>query len=149
MAIMFNKIPSEKPRTEIEPGKYTATIIKTEVGVSKSGNNMLTITLKLDENGISFKEFFVEPTENFSMWKIGQLLVACGVALEGEGTLKDIAKIVMNKKVVVDVNKNDRGYAQVDYSGNNEGLSPIEESTTTSLAEDTDVAEAINNDENF
>ena len=72
---------------------------------------------------------------------------SCNVTLSGEGTLKDVAKVIQGKKVIIDVAVNDRGYGSLDYSNNNDGIYPIggkvlDDSNTM----DTDVAQAIEAD---
>ena len=69
------------------------------------------------------------------MYKLSRLLLACNTPLDGEGTLKDVAKVIQGKRVVIDVVVNDRGYGSLDYSGNNEGIYGLND-TLPSHAED-------------
>ena len=140
MAIYFDKLPTDKPSSAVEPGRYNGTVFKSEMVTSKSGNENLKVTFKLDEGGF-VNEFYQESEIPFIQYKIGRLLEATKVKLEGEGSLKDIAKVIANRKVMIDVGVNDRGYNVVDYSGENQGLYPVaKESEKTEDKSDIDAA---------
>lgn len=140
MAIYFDKLPTDKPSSAVEPGKYSGTVFKSEMVTSKSGNENLKVTFKLDDGGF-VNEFYQESEIPFIQYKIGRLLEATKVKLEGEGSLKDIAKVIANRKVMIDVGVNDRGYNVVDYSGENQGLYPVaKESEKTEDKSDIDAA---------
>ena len=148
MAIYFDKLPTDKPSSAVEPGKYTGTVMKAEMVTSKAGNDNLKITFKLDEGGF-VNEFYQESEIPFIQYKIGRLLEATKVKLEGEGTLKDIAKVVMNRKVQIDVGVNDRGYNVVDYSGENQGLYPVAKESEKVEETNSDIDEAITADDEY
>ena len=84
------------------------------------------------------------------MYKLGRLLDACGVTLSGEGTLKDVAKVIKGKKVVVDVIVNDKGYGALDYSNGHDGIYPIGKvevtAKPTAATLDPEITEAIEAD---
>ena len=55
--------------------------------------------------------------------------------------LKDVAKVIQGKRVVIDVVVNDRGYGSLDYSGDKEGIYPIGYTGNEEL--DPEVSQAI------
>ena len=144
--INFDALPKDKPNNNtVTEGRYTATVFSAKMVESKTkpGTEYLNVSFKLDDGGFVNENYF-DSDRPFLQYKLGQLLKACRVTLAGEGSLKDVSKVIVNKKVIVDVVVNDRGYGAVDYSGNNEGLYPAESITTTSTATlDTDLGEAV------
>lgn len=145
----FDKLPSTKPnQSNITEGRYEAEIFKCEMRTSSTTNNeYLNVSFKLKDGGFVNENYF-DSDKPFLLYKLGQLLKACNVTLSGEGSLKDVAKVIKGKKVVIDVAVNDRGYGSLDYSGNNEGIyafnpSPFETEETTI---DPEVSQAIEAD---
>lgn len=152
--IQFNALPKDKPsQNNIKNGTYTATVFKCEMRTGKeSGTEYLNVSFLCDGGGFVNENYF-DSDKPFLQYKLGQLLKACNVTLEGEGTLKDVAKVVKGKKVIIDVVVNDKGYGALDYSGNNEGIYPVGTNTKSNTEEDapeldTDIDEAIE-DEDF
>lgn len=151
--INFDKLPSDKPSNNatIEKGHYRAKITKAEIKTGKEDNTFLLVTFKTkDEQYVS--EVFTDTNKPFPMFKIGRLLKATGVVLEGTGSLADVAKLILNKVVEIDVDVNDKGYAGLDFSDKKEGMYPVE--STSKVAEpepelDEDVAEALAEDDDF
>lgn len=144
----FNSLPKDKPsNNSVKEGTYTATIFKTQMLVSKTtGNEYLNVSFKIDGGGFVNENYF-DSDKSFLQWKLGRLLQACNVTLSGEGTLKDVAKVIQGKKVIIDVAVNDRGYGSLDYSNNNDGIYPIGgKALDDSNTMDTDVAQAIEAD---
>ena len=144
MALNFENLPKDKPTqgTQVEEGKYTAEVFEAKMVTSKtSGNEYLNVSFKLDKGGFVNENYF-ESDKPFLLYKLGQLLKACNVTLSGEGTLKDVAKVVKGKKVIVDVAINDNGYPCLDYTKDKNGIYPIDE-TSESNTLDADVTEAI------
>lgn len=142
MALNFDNIPTEKPsnNTPVEDGRYLAKIIKAEMRVGKeSGNSYLSVSFKLDSGGFVNENFF-DSDKPFNNYKIGRLLKSCGITLEGDFTLNDIRKVIVNKEVLIDATSNDRGYGVLDFTGNNEGIYPTNETSyETATAKDVDV----------
>lgn len=152
--IQFNALPKDKPsQNNIKNGRYTATVFKCEMRTGKeSGTEYLNVSFLCDGGGFVNENYF-DSDKPFLQYKLGQLLKACKVTLEGEGTLKDVAKVIKGKKVIIDVVVNDKGYGALDYSGNNEGIYPIGTNTKSNTEEDApeldaDIDEAIE-DEDF
>lgn len=152
--IQFNSLPKDKPsQNTIKNGRYTATVFKCEMRTGKdTGTEYLNVSFLCDGGGFVNENYF-DSNKPFLQYKLGQLLKACQVTLEGEGTLKDVAKVIKGKKVIIDVVVNDKGYGALDYSGNNEGIYPIGTNTKSNTEEDApeldaDINEAIE-DEDF
>lgn len=127
----FESLPKDKPsQNNVAEGTYKATVFKTEMRVSKeSGNEYLNVSFKIDNGGFVNENYF-DSDKPFLMYKLGRLLKACNVELKGNGSLKDVAKVIKGKKVVIDVIVNDKGYGSLDYSGNKEGIYPVTEDYT-------------------
>lgn len=124
--IQFNALPTDKPsQNTVKNGRYTAKVFKCEMRTSKeTGNEYLNVSFLCDGGGFVNENYF-DSDKPFLQYKLGQLLKACNVNLEGEGTLKDVAKVIKDKKVIIDVVVNDKGYGALDYSGNNDGIYPV------------------------
>ena len=90
-----------------------------------SNNEYLNVSFKIDNGGFVNENYF-DSDKPFLQYKLGRLLNACKVTLSGEGTLRDVAKVIKDKVVIIDVAVNDRGYGALDYSGNNEGIYPVD-----------------------
>lgn len=149
MALNFDNIPTEKPsnNTPIADGRYLAKITKAEIKVGKeSGNQYLNVSFKIKDGGFVNDNYF-DSDKPFNNYKIGRLLKACGVALEGDFTLNDIRKVIVNKEVLIDATSNDRGYGVIDYTGNNEGIYATNETALEEArdveAEDTELDAAV------
>lgn len=136
----FESLPKDKPsQNNVVEGTYKATVFKTEMRVSKETNNeFLNVSFKIDGGGFVNENYF-DSDKPFLMYKLGRLLKACNVELKGEGSLKDVAKVIKGKKVIIDVVVNDRGYGALDYSGDKEGIYPATESHVM----DEEVSQAI------
>lgn len=154
MAIHFEKLPTNKPTSStIQAGTYPATIVKAEMVTSKAGNENLKVTFKTD-NGDFVNEFYMDSDNQFVMYKLGKLLESCVIDLKGEGSLKDVGKVIVNKRVVIDVAVNDKGYGTLDYSNGKDGINklPVATSAPTSEATtsmDPELKQAIETDEDF
>lgn len=123
----FDALPKDKPnQNSVADGRYTAKVFKTEMRTSKDSNNeYLNVSFKIDNGGFVNENYF-DSDKPFLQYKLGRLLNACRVTLSGEGTLRDVAKVIKDKVVIIDVAVNDRGYGALDYSGNNEGIYPVD-----------------------
>lgn len=127
----FESLPKDKPsQNNVAEGTYKATVFKTEMRTSKeSGNEYLNVSFKIDNGGFVNENYF-DSDKPFLMYKLGRLLKACNVELKGNGSLKDVAKVIKGKKVIIDVIVNDKGYGSLDYSGDKEGIYPVTEDYT-------------------
>lgn len=141
MAIQFDNLPKEKPG-KVTPGRFLTTITKVENTISQAGNENLVVHFQTTE-GDTIKEWFQDLPSKFVQYKLQRLLTATKVTLTGQGTLKDVGKVVLGKKVLIDVGLNDKGYGILDFSGNNEGLYAAEVPTEP----DADIANAITDDD--
>ena len=122
----FERLPQNKPnQNTIAEGRYQAEVFKCEMRVGKdSGNEYLNVSFKINGGGFVNENYF-ESDKPFLLYKLGRLLNACNVQLSGEGSLRDVAKVIKGKKVIIDVAVNDKGYGSLDYSGDKEGIYPI------------------------
>ena len=92
----------------------------------------MNVSFKIDGGGFVNENYF-DSDKPFLQYKLGRLLKACKITLNGQGTLKDVAKVINGKKVIIDVSVNDRGYGSLDYSGYYEGIYAPDE---TNIADD-------------
>ena len=138
----FNSLPKDKPNNNsVAEGRYNAIVFKSEMRKSKESNNeYLNVSFKIDNGGFVNENYF-DSDKPFLMYKLSRLLLACNTPLDGEGTLKDVAKVIQGKRVVIDVVVNDRGYGSLDYSGDKEGIYPIGYTGNEEL--DPEVSQAI------
>lgn len=123
MAVNFDK-PVTKPQgnqSEAVAGPQTAEVAKVEMKTSKTGNEYLSVWLKLDKGGMIFDSFF-DSEKEFPIYKLMRFLKAIKVELTGTLGLKEIAKFIKPKtKLDVVVAIDDKGYAMADFSKENEG----------------------------
>lgn len=137
----FEALPKDKPsQNNVTKGRYKAKVFKTQMMKSKTTNEeYLNVSFKINDGGFVNENYF-DSDKTFLMYKLGRLLKACKVSLKGEGSLKDVAKVIANKEVIIDVDVNDRGYGCLDYSGANEGIYALDEvssaTNTTNTTED-------------
>lgn len=123
MAINFDALPTGKPNggARIEEGRHLAVVDKAEMTTSKEGNRYLKVTFKTKDGSFMSENYF-DSDKPFLQYKLGRLLQATKIVLEGTGSLEDVAKLVKGKKVIIDVVLNDRGYGSLDFSDNKEGV---------------------------
>ena len=138
----FTSLPKDKPNNNsVAEGRYNAIVFKSEMRKSKESNNeYLNVSFKIDNGGFVNENYF-DSDKPFLMYKLSRLLLACNTPLDGKGTLKDVAKVIQGKRVVIDVVVNDRGYGSLDYSGDKEGIYPIGYTGNEEL--DPEVSQAI------
>ena len=138
----FTSLPKDKPNNNsVAEGRYNAIVFKSEMRKSKESNNeYLNVSFKIDNGGFVNENYF-DRDKPCLMYKLSRLLLACNTPLDGEGTLKDVAKVIQGKRVVIDVVVNDRGYGSLDYSGDKEGIYPIGYTGNEEL--DPEVSQAI------
>ena len=150
--INFDSLPKDKPsQNSVAPGKYDAEIFKTEMMVSKNTNTeYLNVSFKIIGGGFVNENYF-DSDKQFLQYKLGRLLTACNVTLGGNGTLKDVAKVIKGKKVTIAVDVNDRGYGVLDYTGDNEGIYPYGygEAVTAAPEVNQAIEAAVDTDEDF
>ena len=105
--IQFNALPKDKPsQNTIKNGRYTATIFKCEMRTGKeTGNEYLNVSFLCDGGGFVNENYF-DSDKPFLQYKLGQLLKACKVTLEGEGTLKDVSSFFASFSISIIVFNN-------------------------------------------
>lgn len=133
----FERLPQDKPnQNTVAEGRYQAEVFKCEMRTGKdSGNEYLNVSFKINGGGFVNENYF-DSDKPFLLYKLGRLLKACNVTLSGEGSLKDVAKVIKGKKVMIDVAVNDKGYGALDYSGNNEGIYSLNETLPSNPIDD-------------
>lgn len=145
----FDALPKDKPnQNNVTDGRFRAKVFKTEMRTGKDSNNeYLNVSFKLNDGGFVNENYF-DSDKPFLQYKLGRLLSACKVTLSGKGTLRDVAKVIKDKEVIIDVAVNDRGYGALDYSGNNEGIYPVDETPapTATVQASPEVNQAIEAD---
>lgn len=111
MAINFDALPQEKPAGAIIPkGQYKATIEKAEMKQPKDTSkppylNML-FALTDKESGAPVGKLYdmlSESESTYVMYKIGRFLKALELNLGATFELKDLAKLITGKELLVDV----------------------------------------------
>lgn len=111
MAINYDSLPSSKPNSYVPAGFYKATIIKAEMKRSQNtGNEYLSIQYDLtNDAGQSGKLFdiLMESEKEFLRYKLQRFLTALNLNLTGAFELKDLCKLINNKKLIVDVQVED------------------------------------------
>lgn len=144
MAINFDALPKDKPNgnSTVTEGRHLAQVFKAEMTTSKEGNKYLRVTFKTKDGGFVSENYF-DSDKPFLQYKLGRLLKATKVVLEGTGTLEDIAKVIRDKKVTIDVVVNDRGYGGLDYSDNKEGIYSRDEVVTEEIEVESPVDDEI------
>lgn len=104
------------------PGLYTGKIVQIDEGESKSGNEMLTVHIKMLKGnkagkGIKMRTWILTDNEA-SMWKLAEFLDACGVTKGGkkETGSVDVQKLVgtqLSVKVDPDTDQNDNPSSKI------------------------------------
>ena len=112
MAINFNALPSDKPAGFVIPkGQYKAVVEKAEMKkpkgeVVKPDYLNLQFALSDLQTGAPVGKLYdilSESDSEYVMYKIGRFMKALNINLGMSFELKDLAKIVANKTLVVDV----------------------------------------------
>ena len=114
MAINFDTLPQENPFALPEPGLYKAKIDDAEMRSNKNDATKppyLNLKYKLtDMQGKGKGTMFDIISESDSPvvgYKIARFCRACGIPLQGQIELSDLAKIVKGKEIMVDVKIDD------------------------------------------
>lgn len=109
--INFSELPKESPNVLPAPNIYKAKIIeavmKDPSATAKSKVPYLNLKYQLtDINGNSagtIYDMLFDSDNQVLQYKLARFLTACNIPLQGAMELKDVAKIVLNKEIVVDV----------------------------------------------
>lgn len=115
MAINFDSLPTEKPQGSLyEKGFYKGTIVKAEMRTPRNGNqDYLSITYDVTNKDGSAKGKFwdnlFDTDKDIPRYKLGRFINALGLELTGTFELKDLAKIVVGKTLVIDMGLNEKG----------------------------------------
>lgn len=113
MAINFNALPNEKPNANPAPGQYFATIEKAEMKANKTPGkpDYLNLTLGLQtKDGKSAGKIFdiiAESDNDVVRYKIQRFITALEIPITGAFELRDLPKIIVGKKIIVDITIDD------------------------------------------
>lgn len=123
MAINFEALPQQNPYGVPAANIYLAKIVEAKMKQGKDTTKPPYLNIKYaltkhdGTSGGTLYDMLSESESEVVMFKIGRFLRACGIPLQGSMELKDIAKLIQNKTIVVDVKvetKDDIARAQVD-----------------------------------
>lgn len=109
MAINFSELPQESPNALPEVDLYYATIAEATMKAPNDATKPDYLSLKLqltDKDGKgcgTMYDILSESDSSVVQYKLGRFVRACGIPLQGVMELKDLAKLVVNKQIVVDV----------------------------------------------
>lgn len=111
----FDKAPSTNPFTLPAPGFYKFTVVKAEMKQPKAAGKpmYLNLTLSLiNAQGVRCGNIFdmiTESTDERVLYKANRFIKATGLNLQGDVPLNAIAKMVVNRSGVVEVeNREDK-----------------------------------------
>lgn len=113
MSINFDSVPKENPFGLPEPGIYYAVIKEAVMKDAKDASKpqYLNIKYELQDANSNVKgvmyDIMAESDSQVVLYKIGRFCRACGIPLTGSIELRDLAKIIVGKKIVVDVKIDD------------------------------------------
>ena len=124
MAINFDKLPQDNPFALPTPGVYRAKIVEADMKSPKNDptkpdylNIKYTLFDRTNKNCGSIYDILSESDSSVVQYKIARFVRACGIPLTGAMELRDLAKLVKNKEIALDVTidkKSDTPRAQVD-----------------------------------
>ena len=111
MAINMNSLPTEKPSMSsvIPKGCYIAKIVKAEMKTPRSGkadyfSAECDITDPVSNTGMG--KFWInlfESEANLPRYQLARFIRALNLNIQGEFELRDLTKMVNNKKLMVDI----------------------------------------------
>ncbi len=123
MAINFDRLPQDNPFALPAPGVYRAKIMEAEMKQGKDLSKPEYLNLKyalFDKHNKScgnVYDIISESDSSVVQYKTARFVRACGLPLTGSMELKDLAKVVKGREIVVDIShdkKSDQPRAQVD-----------------------------------
>ena len=114
--INFDALPTSKPAgggALLEKGRYAAVVKDAKMKTSSKGTKYLTVMFQTKTNpAVNVFDNFFDSDKPLVMFKLGQFLRALPNTISGQLTLEDIAKICMNKEMVVAIKQEtNEGYA--------------------------------------
>lgn len=114
MAINYNSLPTEKPAmgggSIIPKGQYLAVIEKAEMKQGQDASKPPYLNLQFDisdeASGTKMGKLFHILTESnhpLPMFQLKRIIEALNLPITGDFELKDLAKMIQGKKIIVDV----------------------------------------------
>lgn len=124
MAINFDALPQDNPFALPAPGVYKAKIVEAEMKAPKNDptkpdylNLKYTLFDANNKNCGNIYDILSESSNSVVLYKLSRFIRACGIPRTGTLELRDLAKLVAGKEIVIDVShdaKSDKPRAQVD-----------------------------------
>lgn len=142
MAINMNSLPTEKPSMSsvIPKGCYIAKIVKAEMKTPRSGKaDYFSAECDITDpvSNTSMGKFWInlfESEANLPRYQLARFIKALNLNIQGEFELRDLTKMVNNKKLMVDICPDkDNERSIVDISA--DCFYPIEPRTTRDAVE--------------
>lgn len=112
MAINFNSLPQEKPASNfvIPKGQYEGVIKKAEMKQPKDDAKPQYLSVEIEAldtvSGASAGKIwaiFTESEAALPRYQLSRLIKALNLPITGEFELKDLTKVIVNKKMLVDI----------------------------------------------
>lgn len=107
--INFDTLPQDNPFALPDIGVYRGKIVEAEMKAGKDLAKPPYLNLKIDlynkdhKKVCSIYDILAESDSNVIMYKISRLVRACGIPLVGAMELKDLAKVILNKDIALDI----------------------------------------------
>ena len=115
MGINFNELPDSNPSGLVDKGSYFATIETAEMKQGKDPakppylNLRLALTNKDGKSCGKLYDILADSDHQIVKYKIKRFITALEIPMEGEFELKDLVKIIVGKKLIVDVTHDEKG----------------------------------------
>ncbi len=135
MGFNLNNAPTDKPSSYAEvvltDGIHEVNVEKVEYTTSSKGNKMLRIVFKTVKEGkFIYDQIMDDPTKQVNLFRLGKLLAALGLTIEGEVELSDMTKIIRKGMPLrIAIKNRDNGYPNIDIN-EYEGYYPPEVAVT-------------------
>lgn len=113
--INFDALPQSNPFGNPDPGLYKAVIEDAEMKHGKDATKPPYLNLryalsnpKTGKSAGTMFDIISESDNQVILYKIGRFCRACGIPLQGQIELSDLAKIVKGKEILIDVMIDDK-----------------------------------------
>lgn len=131
MPLNMNNMPTDKPSVgggklgPIEPGMYPVTVTKATVDISPNSNKYIELEFTLANKRKMWAKLY-DVDKPLPQYKIAAFIRAVGLNFGNtEFELKDVAKVCVNKQLMIDIMIKDNGYNDIDIEGDKKGFYPL------------------------
>jgi hypothetical protein len=125
--INFNELPGSKPKSGVAKGCYIATIETAEMKQGKDASKPKYLSMRLGLSKADAKpigkvfDILTESDSEIPRFKLRRFIEALRIPITGDFDLKDLVKIIVGKRMLVDICPEKRdgvlsGYDTVDVS---------------------------------